>query len=252
MRFAEERARAGRYRESALLFDRAIAQGTVPYEVWEWAALTHLAAGDEEGYRRTCAVMRSRYPASLAESEVERLLGRVCTWGPGGLGDDGKALGWATGTPGPASARTAGVRSRFLALLGAVQLPVGTILRGDRVDPPGDRRGRWAGIPGRCRLPGDGPIPLGRSARCTGDAGPMPAAPRPGRRCRQPAADDGRSTPPRGRATPLRRAATRGRLRTLSRDRIAEPCQGETWLRPRPAPPGGCSVDAGGLRRSPR
>ncbi len=125
MRIAEERARARRFRESALLFDRAIGQGTIPYEVWEWAALTHLAADDLEGYRRTCAVMRSRYPTALPEAEVERLLGRVCTLGPGGLGDDGKALGWATGTPGQASAQRQELKSRFLALLGAVQFRSG-------------------------------------------------------------------------------------------------------------------------------
>ncbi len=120
VRIAEHRARAGRYRESALLFDRGIARDTVPFEVWEWAALTHLADGDEEGYRRTCATMRSRYPASLPEPEVAWQLAHVCTLGPGGIGADGEALAWATASPGGASAPIEALRSSSLRLTGAV------------------------------------------------------------------------------------------------------------------------------------
>jgi WD40 repeat protein/tetratricopeptide (TPR) repeat protein len=99
MQFGEERARAGRYREAALLFDQATARGEVPYEVWEWAALDHLAAGDEDGYRRTCALLRSRYPAALSVRQAAQELAHVCTLGPGGLGDDDhKVLTWATGS----------------------------------------------------------------------------------------------------------------------------------------------------------
>ena len=175
MRIGEERARAGRHREAALLFDRAIATGTVPYEVWEWAALTHLAAGDEDGYRRTCAVLRSRYP-DLAPGMPGRLATRPRL--------HARARRARPGRPGPGmgGGRPAGRLARkrgggpvpFPPAHRRRALPVGTIPRSDRVHPPRDRRGRGPGPPRGCRVPGDGALPLGRSARRPGDAGPMP------------------------------------------------------------------------------
>jgi tetratricopeptide (TPR) repeat protein len=94
---ADEWSRAGRSSEAARLYDRAINRGVVPYEAWMQAALTHLADDDKEGYRRTCAAMRSRLPANYSPIQVELHLARVCTLAPGGLGDDGRAPEWAGG-----------------------------------------------------------------------------------------------------------------------------------------------------------
>ena len=52
IRLAAERSRAGQWAEAVTLYDRAIAMGTVPYEVWTEAAIAHLEVGDEAGYRR--------------------------------------------------------------------------------------------------------------------------------------------------------------------------------------------------------
>jgi hypothetical protein len=38
--------------------------------------------------------MRSRHPAAIAEVYVRVILANVCTLGPGGVGDDGKARAW--------------------------------------------------------------------------------------------------------------------------------------------------------------
>jgi hypothetical protein len=94
IRLAAERSRAGRWSEAVALYDRAIAMGTVPYEVWTEAAIAHLEVGDEVGYRRDCAMMRDRHPASIPEWVARVRLAEVLTLGPGGLGDDGKGLGW--------------------------------------------------------------------------------------------------------------------------------------------------------------
>ena len=95
IRLAAERSRAGRWAEAVTLYDRAIAMGTVPYEVWTEAAIAHLEVGDEAGYRRVCEVLRGRHPADIPELLVRANLASVLTLAPGGLGDDGKGLAWA-------------------------------------------------------------------------------------------------------------------------------------------------------------
>ncbi len=94
IRLAAERSRAGRWAEAVTLYDRAIAMGTVPYEVWNEAAIAHLEVGDETGYRRVCEVLRSRHPADIPEIFVRANLASILTLAPGGLGDDGKGLAW--------------------------------------------------------------------------------------------------------------------------------------------------------------
>ena len=92
-RIANERSRAGRWAEAVPLYDRAIAMGTVPYEVWMQAATAHLEIDDEAGFRRVCQTMRDRHPA-VFESIVGLTLANVATLAPGGVGDDGQVLGW--------------------------------------------------------------------------------------------------------------------------------------------------------------
>jgi WD40 repeat protein len=95
IRIAAARGRAGLWWDAVQLYHRAIARGTVPYEVWQQAALAHLKIGDEDGYRRLCADMRGHFPTPLAERWVAKALVEVCTFGPRGVGDDGKAVAWA-------------------------------------------------------------------------------------------------------------------------------------------------------------
>jgi WD40 repeat protein/tetratricopeptide (TPR) repeat protein len=121
-RIAAERSRAGRWGEAVAVYDRAIAQGTVPYEVWTQAAIAHLEIDDEDGFRRVCGALRDRHPAAIPERSVGSFLAGVLILGPGGVGDDGKALGWIEPVPLPAAVGpdlTAG-RRESLQILGAV------------------------------------------------------------------------------------------------------------------------------------
>jgi WD40 repeat protein/tetratricopeptide (TPR) repeat protein len=104
-RIANERSRAGRWAEAVPLFDRAIAMGTVPYEVWMQAATAHLEIDDEAGFRRVCQAMRDRHRV-IFELNVNLTLAGVATMAPGGVGDDGEVPGWiAPSLPLPASMR---------------------------------------------------------------------------------------------------------------------------------------------------
>jgi tetratricopeptide (TPR) repeat protein len=91
---ATERCDQGHWRAAALLYDRVIAQGPIPYEVWTESAIAHLSIDDEAGYRSVCEVMRSRHPAAIPELFVRPQLASVCALAPGAVGDDGKAMGW--------------------------------------------------------------------------------------------------------------------------------------------------------------
>jgi tetratricopeptide (TPR) repeat protein len=124
-RLAAERSRAGRWADAVSLYDRAIAMGTVPYEVWTEAAIAHLEVGDEAGYRRVCEILRDRHPAAIPEGYVRWRLTDVLTLGPGGLGDDGKGLGWIA--PLPAAVRSTSTETQRAALqsLGAVLFRAG-------------------------------------------------------------------------------------------------------------------------------
>jgi tetratricopeptide (TPR) repeat protein len=92
---AEPCYRAGRYARAADLYDRAIAQGTVPYELWQQCALAHLEIDDRVGFQKICATLRSRYPAAVPDAWVRYYLASACVLGDGGVGDDGKAVRWA-------------------------------------------------------------------------------------------------------------------------------------------------------------
>ncbi len=94
IRTADEQRRAGRWAEAVPLLDRAIALGPVPYCVWVWATIAHLEIGDEDGFRRVCRILRDRHPAVLDDRHAGELLANILSLGPGGVGDDGKALGW--------------------------------------------------------------------------------------------------------------------------------------------------------------
>jgi WD40 repeat protein/serine/threonine protein kinase/tetratricopeptide (TPR) repeat protein len=94
IRVAAERSRAGQWAQAVPLYDRAIARGTVPYEVWMQAATAHLEVADEDGFRRVCQILRERYPANVYEGNVRAMLASVLILGAGGVGDDRKALGW--------------------------------------------------------------------------------------------------------------------------------------------------------------
>jgi hypothetical protein len=120
IRLAEERSRAGRWGPAVALYDRAIARGMVPYEVWGQAAIAHLAIDDEAGYRHVCEAMRSRYPTTVSERWVAAELAAVCTLGPAGIGDDGKARSWAEHCLAGLPADREGLRHSLLRLFGGV------------------------------------------------------------------------------------------------------------------------------------
>jgi tetratricopeptide (TPR) repeat protein len=125
IRLAAERSRAGRCAEAVVLYDRAIAMGTVPYEVWTEAAIAHLEIDDEAGYRRVCAVMRGHHPADIPEPYVRASLANVLTLGPGSLGDDGKGLAWIEPLPAVAPPTHKEIKRSFLQVFGAVLLRAG-------------------------------------------------------------------------------------------------------------------------------
>ena len=125
LRLAAERSRAGRWAEAVVLYDRAIAMGTVPYEVWTEAAIAHLEVGDAAGYRRVCEVMRGRHPGRVPDYQVRRKLASVLTLGPGGLGDDGKGLGWVENLPGAVDPARKDVRRWLQQVLAAVLFRAG-------------------------------------------------------------------------------------------------------------------------------
>jgi WD40 repeat protein/tetratricopeptide (TPR) repeat protein len=117
---AAERGFAGRWRAAAELLERAIAQGAVPYEVWRQAAVARLEIDDLAGYRAVCAAMRDRHAAAGLERWVGAELVSVCTLGPGGVGDDGKAWTWVSDLLAGAPPQRKGWRHQFLSLQGAL------------------------------------------------------------------------------------------------------------------------------------
>jgi WD40 repeat protein len=94
MEVAAEHARAGRWDSAAQLFGTAINQGVVPHEVWQQAAIAFVKAGNVSGYRQLCTSMRRRFPADIPERWVAASLADVSMVGAGGIGNDGKAIGW--------------------------------------------------------------------------------------------------------------------------------------------------------------
>jgi WD40 repeat protein len=125
LRLAVERSRAGRWAEAVALYDRAIAMGTIPYEVWNEAATAHLEVGDEAGYRRVCEVMRGRHPAAIPEIFVRANLASVLTLGPGGIGDDGKGLAWIENLPAAAPPTRKDIKRGFQQVSGALLFRAG-------------------------------------------------------------------------------------------------------------------------------
>ncbi len=142
IRTADERSRAGRWADAARLFDRAIAMGTVPYEVWMQATTAHLEIGDEPGFRRVCQTMRARQPAEIFERGVAASLADVVTLAPGGVGDDGKVLGWIAPLPAGVSPAQKQWKRAILQTLGAVHYRAGrygeAIARLDEASVTGD------------------------------------------------------------------------------------------------------------------
>ncbi len=94
LRLAAERCDKGRWQSAALLYDQVIDQGPSPHDVWTESAIAHLMIDDDFGFRRVCAIMRSRHPAAIPELFLRPQLASVCALAPGGLGEDGKARGW--------------------------------------------------------------------------------------------------------------------------------------------------------------
>ncbi|MGP0067642.1 MAG: tetratricopeptide repeat protein [Isosphaeraceae bacterium] len=126
VRLAEERSRAGRWEAAIELYDRAIAQGTISYEVWIQAAVAHLAIDDAAGYRRVCDVLRSRHPGSggqrWAGLEPARfsVIVETCSLAPGGIGDDGRSNSWADDLRNAASDGRKELKHAYLGLLGGL------------------------------------------------------------------------------------------------------------------------------------
>jgi WD40 repeat protein/tetratricopeptide (TPR) repeat protein len=124
-RIAAERSRAGRWGEAVAVYDRAIAIGTVPYEVWIQAAIAHLEVDDEDGFRRVCRALRDRHPVAIPERAVGSNLAGVLIRGPGGVGDGDKALGWIGLAPEASEPARADSRREWLRTLGAVLYRLG-------------------------------------------------------------------------------------------------------------------------------
>jgi len=103
LRIAYERAYAGRWAEAARLYDRAIAQGPVPYDVWMQAAIAHVEVDDGPGHRRVCETLLKRQPGDALEPFVTYLFANLTTLAPGGTGGDERALGWVRDLPGRVS-----------------------------------------------------------------------------------------------------------------------------------------------------
>jgi hypothetical protein len=125
IRPAADRSRAGRWAEAVPLDDRAIALGTVPYEAGTEAAIAHLEVGDEAGYRRVCEILRGCHPADIPGPYVRANLANVLTLWPGGVGDDGKGLGWIEPLPAAVPPTRKEMKRAFLQVLGAVLLRSG-------------------------------------------------------------------------------------------------------------------------------
>ncbi len=102
------------------IYDRAIAMGTVPYEVWMQAATAHLVIDDEEGFRRVCETMRVRHSEQIFEGLVASTLADVAILGPGGLGDDGKVMGWVEPLLAAVGPSRKALRREILQTLGAI------------------------------------------------------------------------------------------------------------------------------------
>ncbi len=94
LRLATERCEQGHWRAAAALYDRVIAQGPIPLEVWTESAIAHLSIDDEAGYRNVCEIMRGRHRAAIPELFIRPKLASVCALAPGGVGNDGKAMVW--------------------------------------------------------------------------------------------------------------------------------------------------------------
>ena len=160
-RIADERSRTGRWAEAVPLYDRTISLGPVPQYVWNQAAIAHLEMDDEDGFRRVCRILRDRHPAVLDERYVGEFLANLLSLGPGGVGDDGKALGWIEPLAATISSGRHAVQGSVAAFLGHLALPSGPLPRGDRPHPGGDRSGTRRASRG-AGLPGHGPLPTRR------------------------------------------------------------------------------------------
>jgi hypothetical protein len=97
----------------------------VPFEVWTQAAIAHLEIDDEDDFRRVCRALRDRHPASMDEPDVGSTLAGVLIRGAGGIGDDGKALGWIEPSLAAVDPARAALRRGSLRTLGAVLYRLG-------------------------------------------------------------------------------------------------------------------------------
>jgi WD40 repeat protein/tetratricopeptide (TPR) repeat protein len=120
IRLAEERGLAERWSLAAELYGRAIALGTVPYEVWRQASVVYLEIDDGSGYQMLCETMRRCHPSAGLERWVAAELAAVCTLGPGGIGDDGKAWTWVSELLAGAPPERRGWRHEFLRIQGGL------------------------------------------------------------------------------------------------------------------------------------
>ena len=122
---ARDEGRQLGWRGLVAFYDRAIALGTVPYDVWTKAAIAHLEMDDEDGYRRVCQILRDRHPAVFDERHACENLTVVLSLGPGGVGDDGKALGWIEPLAATIDPADRGFKRQCLRTLGAVLYRLG-------------------------------------------------------------------------------------------------------------------------------
>ena len=165
IRIADERSRAGRWHDAAALFDRAIAMGTVPYEVWAHSAIAHLELDDDAGYRRVCRMLHDRYPAAINERIVCATLADVLILGADCVGDDGKTIGWIEPLPAsvtPDSPDRQAAKREFLLLLGEVLYRLGRYREAIARIEQGIATVRRS-LPGRGSLSGNGQFPPRRS-----------------------------------------------------------------------------------------
>ncbi len=125
IRIAFERSRAGRWALAVPLWDRAIALGPAPYRVWLWAAIAHLEIDDADGFQRVCQILRDRHPAVIDDRRVCVNLASILSLGPGGVGEDGKALGWIERLPAATDPADRPFKGQCLRAFGAVLYRLG-------------------------------------------------------------------------------------------------------------------------------
>ncbi len=85
-RLGRAEAQRGEWKKAADALTKAVRFGAEEPVAWYELALTQLSAGDEKGYRRTCARMVKKY-GDAEDAAVRRLVAEACVLGPDAIAD---------------------------------------------------------------------------------------------------------------------------------------------------------------------